>query len=245
MGRMHSREKARKSKKIVLMTLKIALEKKAKAEHKETLEGMEIDNLIVEEKELVIYHSKISRCGATLEEILMSCAGKLIASSPLSSGNGKGKNWKGRFKNSESVEVLVSQISKDFKPKKKNQASFGGVAQDDDDDVGKRLSTQTKQATMWRAILTSLVAEDYAHKYEQGDLLARGRGEVGLSTEEIQRKENQVYSAVGRLTLANALVYACKQGVDKVVDLATLTGAYVVALGNDIAGMFTPNDEII
>jgi leucyl aminopeptidase len=29
-----------------------------------------------------------------------------------------------------------------------------------------------------------------------------------------------------------------------VVDLATLTGACVVALGNDIAGMFTPNDEM-
>ena len=28
------------------------------------------------------------------------------------------------------------------------------------------------------------------------------------------------------------------------VDLATLTGAYAVALGNDIAGMFTPNDEM-
>ena len=28
------------------------------------------------------------------------------------------------------------------------------------------------------------------------------------------------------------------------VDLATLTGACVVALGNDIAGMFTPNDEM-
>ena len=28
------------------------------------------------------------------------------------------------------------------------------------------------------------------------------------------------------------------------VDLATLTGACVVALGNNIAGMFTPNDEM-
>jgi leucyl aminopeptidase len=48
----------------------------------------------------------------------------------------------------------------------------------------------------------------------------------------------------GRLTLADALVYACKQGVDKVADLATLTGAYIVSLGNDIARTFTPNDEM-
>jgi len=50
--------------------------------------------------------------------------------------------------------------------------------------------------------------------------------------------------AEGRLTLADALVYACNQGVDKIVDLATLTGACVVALGSSVAGIFTPNDEL-
>eukprot|EP00262_Sarcandra_glabra_P018269 TRINITY_DN6491_c0_g2_i1.p1 TRINITY_DN6491_c0_g2~~TRINITY_DN6491_c0_g2_i1.p1 ORF type:complete len:572 (-),score=114.25 TRINITY_DN6491_c0_g2_i1:32-1747(-) len=50
--------------------------------------------------------------------------------------------------------------------------------------------------------------------------------------------------AEGRLTLADALVYACNQGVEKIVDLATLTGACVVALGSNIAGVFTPSDEL-
>ncbi|KAJ6807694.1 leucine aminopeptidase 2, chloroplastic-like [Iris pallida] len=50
--------------------------------------------------------------------------------------------------------------------------------------------------------------------------------------------------AEGRLTLADALVYACNQGVEKVVDLATLTGACVVALGPTIAGIFTPSDDL-
>ncbi|PPR82015.1 hypothetical protein GOBAR_AA38701 [Gossypium barbadense] len=50
--------------------------------------------------------------------------------------------------------------------------------------------------------------------------------------------------AEGRLTLADALVYACKQGVDKIVDLATLTGACIVALGPSIAGVFTPSDDL-
>ncbi|KAI4987961.1 hypothetical protein ZWY2020_029591 [Hordeum vulgare] len=49
---------------------------------------------------------------------------------------------------------------------------------------------------------------------------------------------------LGRLTLADALVYACNQGVDKIIDLATLTGACVVALGPSIAGIFTPSDEL-
>ena len=37
--------------------------------------------------------------------------------------------------------------------------------------------------------------------------------------------------AEGRLILADALVYACKKKVKKVVDIATLTGASVIALG--------------
>ncbi|CAN6450401.1 unnamed protein product [Victoria cruziana] len=50
--------------------------------------------------------------------------------------------------------------------------------------------------------------------------------------------------AEGRLTLADALVYACNQGVEKVVDLATLTGACIIALGSNVAGVFTPSDDL-
>ncbi|KAH7855494.1 hypothetical protein Vadar_025540 [Vaccinium darrowii] len=50
--------------------------------------------------------------------------------------------------------------------------------------------------------------------------------------------------AEGRLTLADALVYACNQGVEKIVDLATLTGACIVALGPSVAGIFTPSDDL-
>jgi leucyl aminopeptidase len=50
--------------------------------------------------------------------------------------------------------------------------------------------------------------------------------------------------AEGRLTLADALVYACNQGVEKIVDLATLTGMCKVALGPSIAGVFTPSDDL-
>jgi leucyl aminopeptidase len=50
--------------------------------------------------------------------------------------------------------------------------------------------------------------------------------------------------AEGRLTLADALVFAEKLGVDAIVDLATLTGACIVALGNDIAGVWSPDDQL-
>lgn len=49
--------------------------------------------------------------------------------------------------------------------------------------------------------------------------------------------------AEGRLTLADALVYAEKNlKADIIIDLATLTGACQVALGNDLTGFFG-NDE--
>jgi leucyl aminopeptidase len=50
--------------------------------------------------------------------------------------------------------------------------------------------------------------------------------------------------AEGRLTLADALVFAEGLGVDTIVDLATLTGACVVALGETIGGLWTKSSEL-
>ncbi|MBA3315512.1 MAG: leucyl aminopeptidase [Planctomycetaceae bacterium] len=48
--------------------------------------------------------------------------------------------------------------------------------------------------------------------------------------------------AEGRLVLADVLSYAVDHGCNHMVDLATLTGACVVALGEDVTGAFT-NDQ--
>ena len=51
--------------------------------------------------------------------------------------------------------------------------------------------------------------------------------------------------AEGRLTLADALVYADRLGeVDCIVDIATLTGACIVALGPDYAAYYTDSDDL-
>jgi leucyl aminopeptidase len=50
--------------------------------------------------------------------------------------------------------------------------------------------------------------------------------------------------AEGRLILCDALTYAERYNPDKVVDIATLTGACVVALGHVASGMFA-NDEAL
>jgi leucyl aminopeptidase len=68
-----------------------------------------------------------------------------------------------------------------------------------------------------------------------GDVLTASNGK----TIEINNTD-----AEGRLTLADALVYANKLEPDAVVDLATLTGACVIALGEEIAGLWSNNDGL-
>jgi leucyl aminopeptidase len=73
------------------------------------------------------------------------------------------------------------------------------------------------------------------HAMHPGDILRASNGK----TIEVNNTD-----AEGRLTLADALVYADKLGVDAMVDLATLTGACVIALGDDIAGLYTNDDGV-
>jgi leucyl aminopeptidase len=51
--------------------------------------------------------------------------------------------------------------------------------------------------------------------------------------------------AEGRLTLADAVWFAQKQGAKKVIDVATLTGAIVSALGQNYTGAFTNNQAFL
>ncbi len=64
--------------------------------------------------------------------------------------------------------------------------------------------------------------------YKPGDILTAKNGK----TIEVDNTD-----AEGRLTLADALCYACELDVDEVIDLATLTGACVVALGTAASGI--------
>ena len=48
----------------------------------------------------------------------------------------------------------------------------------------------------------------------------------------------------GRLVLSDALHEAATENPDLLLDFATLTGAARVALGTEIAALFTPDDEL-
>jgi leucyl aminopeptidase len=69
--------------------------------------------------------------------------------------------------------------------------------------------------------------------YKVGDVLTARSGK----TIEVLNTD-----AEGRLVLADVLDVAVERGATKIIDLATLTGACVVALGTDVAGLMT-NDQ--
>ncbi len=72
--------------------------------------------------------------------------------------------------------------------------------------------------------------------YKQGDVLTAKNGK----TIEVDNTD-----AEGRLTLADVLTYADELNADEVIDIATLTGACIVALGQNITGIMGNNHNMI
>jgi leucyl aminopeptidase len=73
------------------------------------------------------------------------------------------------------------------------------------------------------------------HAVKPGDIITISNGK----TVEVNNTD-----AEGRLILADGLAYAVSQGADRIVDLATLTGAIITALGSTYAGMFSNDDDM-
>ena len=71
--------------------------------------------------------------------------------------------------------------------------------------------------------------------YKPGDVI---RSLSGLTIEVINT------DAEGRMILADALTYAGRYKPQAMIDLATLTGACVVALGDNVAGLFSNDDQL-
>lgn len=82
------------------------------------------------------------------------------------------------------------------------------------------------------ATCENMVSGDGLHP---GDIITASNG----TTIEVNNTD-----AEGRLTLADALIYACNLKPDAVVDLATLTGACLISLGDELAGLWSPDDDL-
>ena len=72
------------------------------------------------------------------------------------------------------------------------------------------------------------------HALKPGDIL---RAKTGTTIEVINT------DAEGRLVLADCLAHAVDQGAERLVDVATLTGAIVTTFGSTYAGLFGTDDE--
>jgi len=76
-----------------------------------------------------------------------------------------------------------------------------------------------------------------AEAMRPGDILTASNGK----TIEVLNTD-----AEGRLTLADALVYADRlKDVDAIVDIATLTGACIIALGSDYGAVYCDDDDLL
>ncbi len=84
------------------------------------------------------------------------------------------------------------------------------------------------------AVVPSTENMPSGHSMKPGDIVTALNGK----TIEINNTD-----AEGRLILADALAYAVSEGAERLVDLATLTGAIVVALGSTFAGLFSNDDD--
>merc|ERR1712146_21017 len=72
--------------------------------------------------------------------------------------------------------------------------------------------------------------------YHPGDVLIASNG----NSIEVLNTD-----AEGRLTLADALVYADKLECDSIIDIATLTGACIIGLGGTIGGLYSPQESLV
>lgn len=71
--------------------------------------------------------------------------------------------------------------------------------------------------------------------YRLGDVVTARNG----TTIEIHNTD-----AEGRLVLADCLTYAVDDGAERMIDMATLTGACVVALGEEVTGVFAGDESL-
>jgi leucyl aminopeptidase len=84
------------------------------------------------------------------------------------------------------------------------------------------------------AVVPSTENMPSGHAVKPGDIVTAMNGK----TIEVNNTD-----AEGRLILADALCYAVEQGAERLVDIATLTGAILVALGHTYAGFFSNDDD--
>ncbi|MBN2021057.1 MAG: leucyl aminopeptidase, partial [Sedimentisphaerales bacterium] len=98
-----------------------------------------------------------------------------------------------------------------------------------------KAAAQLKLPINLYAIVPSAENMPSGSSYRPGDIVTTFSGK----TVEIENTD-----AEGRMLLCDALHYAVKQNCDVIIDIATLTGACMVALGTHKAGLMTSDEQL-
>lgn len=145
---------------------------------------------------------------------------------------GKSKNpklvlvGKGVCFDSGGLDIKPSSAMKDMKSDMGGAAHALGLA--------KIIMTMNLPVNL-RVLIPSVENSVSANSYRVGDIIKTYKGK----TVEVDNTD-----AEGRLILADALALACEEKPDLIIDFSTLTGAAVVALGEEIPSMFTDDNLI-
>ena len=108
---------------------------------------------------------------------------------------------------------------------------------------------QETKAEEHEVLVPEQLTKIYPHRYwrsTQG--ITQRKGFSGTSiwskTKPLRELDPPSIDAEGRVTLADTLSFAVKKKPDLIIDLATLTGACVVALGEEMTGVMSNNPEL-
>ena len=219
-------------------------------------EGVELARNLVNEPPNVLFPVEFAARAKALEKLGVDVAtldekamGKLAMNALLGVGRGSAREsrlvamrWNGaRSKRTKPIAVVGKGVCFDsggisIKPSagmEDMKGDMGGAACV----VGLMHALASRKAKVNVVGIVGLV-----ENMPDGDALRPGDIIASMSGQTIEIVNTD---AEGRLVLADALWYAQETYAPRaIIDLATLTGAIIVALGHDAAGLFSNNDEL-
>ncbi len=219
-------------------------------------EGVELARNLVNEPPNVLFPLEFADRAKALEKLGVDvdildekAMGKLGMNALLAVGRGSAREsrlvamrWNGaRSKRTKPIAVVGKGVCFDsggisIKPSagmEDMKGDMGGAACV----VGLMLALAARKAKINVVGIVGLV-----ENMPDGDAIRPGDIITSMSGQTIEIVNTD---AEGRLVLSDALWYAQETYSPRaIIDLATLTGAIIVALGNDVAGLFSNNDEL-
>ena len=219
-------------------------------------EGVELARNLVNEPPNVLFPVEfaertkaLEKLGVTVETLDEKAMGKLGMNALLAVGRGSAREsrlvamrWNGaRSKRTKPLAVVGKGVCFDsggisIKPSagmEDMKGDMGGAACV----VGLMHALAARKAKVNVVGIVGLV-----ENMPDGDAIRPGDIITSMSGQTIEIVNTD---AEGRLVLADALWYAQETYSPRaIIDLATLTGAVIVALGTDVAGLFSNNDEL-